>query len=348
MPDNPTGLTRSPLPWQSPLIDVELSFNLPDGTPVKTRAQAQMSEPWTIYHLQEALQDEQAAFIADLAFALSSARAGLTRADTIADTAGAALTTPDVGARSSAGSAIAQLGQLLGIIQSLSARVNLLSAALAQATLPARPPRPANLAPLASLSLAPPAPRPALLFVQDTLANRPAVTGYNDGTILFYATDTMEFYVIVAAAWVAVSALPTGPAGGDLAGTYPNPTLVPTAVTPATYGDATHVAQVTFDAKGRAISAVDVPITATATPGGADTDIQFNNSGALDGSADLTWNGSVLGVNGGVSADAVEGATSVSVGAGGVFNAGANVGVTETLAAAIAGGRHVVGGIIVP
>lgn len=38
-------------------------------------------------------------------------------------------------------------------------------------------------------------------------------------------------------------------------------TLANTAVTPGTYGDATHVAQVTFDAKGRATGAVNVPIT---------------------------------------------------------------------------------------
>lgn len=38
-------------------------------------------------------------------------------------------------------------------------------------------------------------------------------------------------------------------------------TLANTAVTPGTYGDATHVAQITFDAKGRATGVVNVPIT---------------------------------------------------------------------------------------
>ena len=61
---------------------------------------------------------------------------------------------------------------------------------------------------------------------------------------------------------------PSGPAGGDLTGTYPNPTLVLVG-TAGTFGDATHVPQLTTDTKGRVTGVVLVPITAGGPPTGA-------------------------------------------------------------------------------
>lgn len=94
---------------------------------------------------------------------------------------------------------------------------------------------------------------------------------------------------------------------GLLPGSYNGQTaqtiqLAPTSVTPNTYGDATHVAQITVNQFGQITNAVEVPISGGGGGGGTTTNpLNFTTSGvstgatSFNGSSAITINAATLG-----------------------------------------------------
>lgn len=133
---------------------------------------------------------------------------------------------------------------------------------------------------------------------------------FNDGSHLYSASGG--------------SATPSGPAGGDLTGTYPNPTLTTSGVSAATYGSATQCPQVAFDAKGRATSATNVTITPAAAS------IQAGSLGVAVVASSIAASGVTAGTYGSATQ-----ASQVTVGVDGRVTTAANVTITGVPAATV-------------
>lgn len=122
-----------------------------------------------------------------------------------------------------------------------------------------------NTPPVASAMLDVTSTSKGMLIPRMTAAQKTAIASPATGLLIYQTTPPVGFYYFNGIIWTGIE---TGPAGGDLTGTYPNPTLVTSGVSAGSYGGTTQAPVLTIDAKGRVTAASNTTISGV-VPGGS-------------------------------------------------------------------------------